>query len=385
MEFIPYATQSIDDADVDAVCAALRSGWLTQGPTVPRFEEAFARQHAVPHAIAVCNATAALHIACLALDVGPGGIVWTSPNSYVASANCAMYCGASVDFVDIDPITRNMSVSALREKLTEARRADRLPTVLIPVHFAGLPCDLAEMRALADEYGFAILADASHAVGADYQGAPVASRFADISVFSFHPVKIITTGEGGMVTTHRADLAARLRILRTHGVTREPQEMLSPPPGPWYYEQQVLGYNYRLTEIQAALGESQLRRLPQLAARRKQLAERYPALLSGLPLRLAPTQADRESSWHLYVVEVDATSPVSRDDAFMRLRADGVGVNLHYQPIHLQPFYRERGFSEGMFPCAEAYGKCALSIPLYPALTDAQQDHVASALRRALA
>lgn len=384
MDSVPYSTQDIDESDVQAVCEALTSGWLTQGDAVPRFEEAFARAHGVEHAVAVCNATAALHLGCLVLGVGPGKRVWTSPNSFVASANCALYCGAAVDFVDIDPDTRNMGVQALRDKLADARRRDALPHVLIPVHFAGLPCDLAAMRALADEYGFAILADASHATGATYLQRPVAERFADISVFSFHAVKIITTAEGGMLVTQHADLARHLRLLRTHGITRDPAAMETPPEGPWCYEQQVLGYNYRMTDVQAALGTSQLQRLARLAQRRGALAARYPSLLEGLRLQLPAVLPDRGHAWHLYAVALGPEAAVGRTEAFRRLRADGIGVNVHYTPIHLQPYYRRLGFRDGMFPNAERYAQRALSLPLYPALTEAQQDRVGDAVRRAL-
>lgn len=384
MAFIPYATQSIDESDLEAVREALLSGWLTQGEAVPRFEQAFADLHGVGHAVAVCNATAALHLACLVLGVGPGARVWTSPNSFVASANCARYCGAEVDFVDVDPVTRNMSVASLQAKLEQAQSAGALPQVLIPVHFGGLPCDLEPMRRLADKYDFAIIADASHAVGATYQGRPVAERYADISVFSFHPVKIITTAEGGLLATQRPELAAQLRLLRSHGITRDPTQMENAAEGAWYYEQQLLGYNYRMTELQAALGSSQLRRLGEFQARRAALAERYPALLAGLPLRLPVTLPDCNHSWHLYAVEIEDHAPVARAAVFSRLREAGIGVNVHYLPIHLQPYYRRLGFVPGMFPAAEAYAKRALSIPLFPGLTQQQQDEVAQALRRAI-
>jgi dTDP-4-amino-4,6-dideoxygalactose transaminase len=310
--------------------------------------------------------------------------VWTTPNSFVASANCARYCGADVDFVDIDPLTRNMGTQALGEKLEGARRAGRLPKVVVPVHFSGLPCDLSGMRELADRYGFAILADASHAVGAEYKGQPVASRFADISVFSFHPVKIVTTGEGGIVATQRDDLAQSVRLLRTHGITRDPSAMQVPPEGEWCYEQQVLGFNYRLTDLQAALGASQLNRLSAFQERRAGLAQRYPGLLEGLPLKLPAVPGDRRSAWHLYVVELTAPG-ADRARVFRDLRAAGVGVNVHYTPIHLQPYYRALGFREGMFPASEAYGRNALSIPLYPDLQLVQQEKVAALLRDALA
>ena len=385
MGFIPYSTQTIEDEDIDAVVRVLRSDFLTQGPAVPAFEAAFAARHQVKHAVAVANATAALHIACLALGVGPGKRVWTSPNSFVASANCALYCGASIDFVDIDPATRNLSVSALRDKLVHAARDGALPAVVVPVDFAGLPCDLRELRALADEYDFALLEDASHATGASYQGAPVGSRWAHASVFSFHAVKIVTTAEGGMVTTNDDALAHRLRLLRSHGITRDPAELQAGDVGGWYYEQQTLGFNYRMTELQAALGNSQLQRLDAMQAARDALASRYDALLAGLPLHLPARVADRTSSWHLYAVALDETkTQASRADVFARLRAADVGVNVHYIPIHLQPHYAHLGFKRGDFPVAERYYDHALSLPLFPRLTHAQQDHVVTALRSAL-
>ncbi len=387
MDVIPYATQSIDETDLAAVREVLTSGWLTQGPAVPRFEAEFAQRHAVAHAVAVSNATAGLHIGCLALGAGPGTRVWTSPNSFLASANCALYCGASVDFVDIDPATRNMSVAALADKLERAQRAGTLPAIVIPVHFGGLACELAPMRALADRYGFKILADASHGVGATYQGRPVGSEYADLSVFSFHPVKIITTGEGGMVVTQDGALAKALRLLRSHGMSREGADMVyaEANAGPWYYEQHLLGYNYRMTDIQAALGSSQLQRLDAFHAAREALASRYDALLEGLSLRLPVRPDHARSSWHLYVVEVLAADNVAdRATVFRRLREASIGVNVHYIPIHLQPYYRRLGFAPGQFPQAENYYAGALSIPLYPALSFEQQDRVVRELSQAL-
>jgi UDP-4-amino-4,6-dideoxy-N-acetyl-beta-L-altrosamine transaminase len=382
---IPYSTQSITEDDLAAVRDVLCSGWLTQGPAVPRFETAFAQRHQVAHAAAVSSATAGLHIACLALGVAPGWRVWTSPISFVASANCALYCGATVDFVDIDPHTRSLSTEALMAKLTQAERQGTLPQLLIPVHFSGLPCDMAELRALADRYRFKILEDASHAVGASYQGAPVGSRHADASVFSFHPVKIITTIEGGMVTTQDAMLAKRLSMLRSHGITRDAADMTGPAEGAWYYEQQLLGYNYRMTDVQAALGSSQLARLGEMYQRRRELVQRYDELLKDLPLVRPPTLADRVSSLHLYVVEIDAArGNVKRAEVFARLRAAGIGVNVHYIPIHLQPFWRARGFAAGNFPRAEAYYQRAISLPLFPRLAEHEQDCVVAALRAAL-
>ncbi|MDP9087163.1 MAG: UDP-4-amino-4,6-dideoxy-N-acetyl-beta-L-altrosamine transaminase [Pseudomonadota bacterium] len=385
MEFIPYSCQNIDQEDIDAVSAVLKSDYLTQGPTIPLFEQYFADRHEVAHAVAVSNATAGLHIALLALGVGPGSTVWTSPNSFVASANCALYCGADIDFVDIDARTRNMSVDALREKLASGASSRKLPKVVIPIDFAGLPSDLREIRQLADEYGFRILEDASHATGATYLGKPVGSNFADVTVFSFHAVKIITTGEGGMATTNDEVLALRLRQLRTHGITRDPQVMEHPSPGAWYYEQKILGYNYRMTDIQAALGISQLRRLDILRSQREILVNRYNELLAELPLILPVRLSDRESSWHLYVVEVDDESTdKTRGAVFECLRTQKIGANVHYVPIHTQPFYERLGFKMGDFPASERYYNRAISIPLFPALTEAQQIRVVAALQNAL-
>ena len=385
MGLIPYSCQSIDETDIEAVVAVLRSEFLTQGPSVPTFEAAFAARHEVPHAVAVSSATAGLHLACLALDVGPGKRVWTSPNSFLASANCALYCGADIDFVDIDPITRNMSVAALTDKLRLAERDGRLPAVVIPVDFAGLPADLREMRALADRYGFAILEDASHATGAEYLGRPAGSEWADLSVFSFHAVKIITTAEGGLVTTRNDGLVRRLRLLRSHGMTRDASEMECASEGPWYYEQAALGYNLRLTDLQAALGLSQLSRLDALAARRVEAADRYDLWLRDLPLKLPVRLPDRSSAWHLYAIEIDAQRcAAGRATVFGALRDAGIGVNVHYIPIHTQPHYRRLGFQRGNFPAAEAYYANAISLPLHPSLSEAQQAFVVDTLRQAL-
>jgi UDP-4-amino-4,6-dideoxy-N-acetyl-beta-L-altrosamine transaminase len=383
--FIPYSCQDVTDDDIAAVTAVLRSDYLTQGPAVPAFEGAFAERHGVANAVAVANATAGLHIACLALGIGPGARVWTSPNSFLASANCALYCGATVDFVDIDPRTRNMSVAALAEKLERAALRGELPQLLIPVDFAGLPADLREMRGLADHYGLRILQDASHATGASYLGRPVGSRYADASVFSFHAVKIVTTAEGGMVATQNAEVAKRLRLLRSHGMTREPNDLNQRPEGPWVYEQQLLGYNYRLTDLQAALGLSQMQRLDAMQARRSALADRYDELLAQLPLRLPPRLDDRRSAWHLYAVEIDRERcRARRADVFAALRAAGIGVNVHYIPIHAQPFYRNLGFKLGDFPHAERYYERAITLPLFPAMTEAQQQRVVTTLQAAL-
>jgi len=384
MKHVPYSRQTITEADVAAVADILRSDWLTQGPTVPAFEQAFATRHEVANAVAVANATAALHISCLALGAGPGKRVWTTPNSFLASANCALYCGASVDFVDIDPETRNMSVADLASRLERAT-SDTLPNIVIPVDFSGLPCDIREMRALADRFGFKLLEDASHATGASYLGKPVGSQFADATVFSFHAVKIVTCGEGGMVTTPDAALAARLRLLRSHGMTRDAADLHYESDGPWYYEQIDLGFNYRLTDIHAALGLSQLSRLEEMHAARIALANRYDLLLEGMPVRRPVRLPDRASAWHLYVIEIDSTkATVTRREVFDALRAANIGVNVHYIPIHTQPHYRRLGFQRGMFPASEKYYEGAISLPLFPALTEQDQTRVVEVLRGVL-
>lgn len=381
MNPIPYSRQEISDADIAAVVDILRSPFLTQGPAVERFEAEFAALHSGQHAVAVCNATAALHLACLALDVGPGDMVWTSPISFVASANCALYCGANVGFVDIDPVTRNMSVEALAERLAAAERDGGLPKVVIPVDFSGLPCDLVAIRSLADRYGFKIVSDSSHAVGASYRGDPI-GRYADISVFSFHPVKIVTTGEGGLCLTDDAALADRIRLLRSHGITRDAAQMQGGSEGGWYYEQIDLGFNYRITDIQAALGSSQLTGLEEKFRRRDDAARRYDDKLAGLPLKLPVRLNDRQSAHHLYVVEV--AEGVSRSAVFATLRADGILVNVHYIPIHLQPYYRTLGFAAGDFPASEAYYAGAITLPLFPSLDPSEQDYVVERLTRAI-
>lgn len=379
---IPYGRQSVDEADIEAVVQVLRSDWLTQGPAIERFEAAMATRCATDHGVMVCNATAALHIACLAAGLGPGDWLWTSPNTFLASANCGLYCGARVDFVDIDPLTWNLSADALALKLETAEREGCLPKVVVAVAFAGQSCDMAAIARLAERYGFTLIEDASHAVGAQYGGQPVGSgEFADMTVFSFHPVKIITTAEGGIVMTRHTELAERLRRLRSHGMTRDPAMMSEPSHGPWYYQQVELGFNYRATDIQAALGVSQLARLDAFLARRRALADAYDRALSGLGLQLPARQAGAESAWHLYVVRIAER----RDEVFAALRAAGIGVNVHYIPVHLQPFYRQMGFASGDFPEAEAYYAQALSLPLYPGLTEAEQHYIVNALSDALA
>lgn len=379
-DFIPYSRQEISEADIAAVADLLRSDFLTQGPVGAAFEETFARRHQVAHAIACANATAALHIGCLALGVGPGSRVWTSPLSFVASANCALYCGASVDFVDIDPDTRNMSLAALTAKLEAAERDGTLPDVVIPVDFSGLPCDIAEIRALADQYGFKILEDASHAAGASYRGRPVGSAHAHATVFSFHAVKIVTTAEGGMIVTQDGELAEKLRLLRSHGVTRDERLMERENEGGWYYEQVALGLNYRLTDLQSALGLSQLGRMDEWRDRRETLADRYDALLADGPFKLPARQADRVSAWHLYAIELTDAARANRGEVFAALRAEQIGANVHYIPIHTQPYYEKLGFARGDFPASERYYDRALSIPLFPAMSNEQQERVARTL-----
>jgi UDP-4-amino-4,6-dideoxy-N-acetyl-beta-L-altrosamine transaminase len=382
---IPYARQTVSEADIQAVVAVLRSDFLTQGPAVPKFEQALADYCGVPHAVAMNSGTSALHVACLALGVGPGDRVWTSPNSFVASANCARYCGASVDFVDIDATTCNMSSFALAEKLARAERDGLLPKVVIPVHFAGQPCEMKSIHALAQRYGFRVIEDASHAFGSRYQDHTTgACAYSDIAVFSFHPVKIITTGEGGAAMTRDAALAARMARLRSHGITRATNELTHAPDGPWYYEQIELGFNYRITDMQAALGLSQLRSLDEWLARRHRLADCYDRELSGLPLALSVRSADTYSALHLYVVRVKDEAPMSRAELFRHLRAAGIGVNVHYIPIHLQPDYARLGFRAGDFPLSEVHYRQAISLPMYAALTDRDQDEVIRVLREAL-
>ncbi|MDD1965679.1 UDP-4-amino-4,6-dideoxy-N-acetyl-beta-L-altrosamine transaminase [Pseudomonas putida] len=383
---IPYGRQSLDQADIDAVVAVLQSDWLTQGPTIERFEAAMAERCEAGFGIAVSNATAALHIACLAAGLGEGDALWTSPNTFLASANCGRYCGADVDFVDIDPLTWNLDVNALEHKLRAAERIGKLPKVLVAVAFSGQSCDMRAIAELARTYGFIVIEDASHAVGARYAGRPVGcGEFADMTVFSFHPVKIITTGEGGLVLTNRPELAERLRRLRSHGMTRDPAQMDEPSHGPWYYQQVELGFNYRITDMQAALGLSQLGKLDGFLARRRELAARYQQLLADLPLDLPTAQADAESAWHLYVVRLQTQRlAVSHREVFEGLRAAGVGVNVHYIPVHLQPYYRDLGFIAGDFPEAEAYYAQAISLPLFPAMTHEQQDFVIGQLKTLL-
>ncbi|MFM5365487.1 UDP-4-amino-4,6-dideoxy-N-acetyl-beta-L-altrosamine transaminase [Aeromonas veronii] len=377
---IPYGRQSISDADIEAVVAVLKSDYLTQGQAVPAFEQGLADYCQVPHVVACSNGTTALHLACAVLDIGTNDTVWVSAVSFVASANCVRYYNANVDFVDVDPATGNLDVVALDKKLQQAMRTHSLPKALIAVHLAGQPCDLEEIGALCCQYGIILIEDACHALGAHYQGSPIGScRHSDMTVFSFHPVKPITTAEGGAVTTQDPELAAKLRLYRSHGITRDPQALLMPSPGEWYYEQQLLGFNYRLTDIQAALGLSQLSRLDQFITQRRELARRYDALLSPLPVQPLQQSNNRQSGYHLYVIQV-----AERDQVFARLRAAGIGVNVHYIPIPAQPYYRGLGHDPAAYPGAQAYYQGAISLPLFPALTHSEQQQVVDALEQAL-
>jgi len=379
---IPYGRQTISEQDIEAVIDVLRSDWITQGPKIAEFEQAVADFCDVKYAVAVSSATAALHISCMALELGGGDRLWTSPNTFVASANCGLYCGAAVDFVDIDSIYYNLCPEQLERKLTEAKKSGTLPKVVVPVHLAGQSCDMARISDLAQIYGFSVLEDASHAIGAYYRGKPVGCcEFSDLAVFSFHPVKIITTAEGGMVVTNRRDLYEKLIRLRTHGITRDADLMTEDAHGPWYYQQVGLGFNYRITDIQAALGWSQMQRLEEFCDRRRFLARRYDELLQGLPLTLPAQAPETNSSWHLYIIRLNlAKVEQSHREVFEALRAANVGVNLHYIPVHTQPYYQQIGFRWGDFSQAEQYYREALSIPLYYGLQETDQDYIVERL-----
>ena len=384
--FLPYGRQTVSEDDISAVLEVLRSPFLTQGPAVPSFEQAVANSVEAKYAVAVNSATSALHLACLALGLGSGDRLWTSPITFVASANCARYCGAEVDFVDIDPATGLISVPALAAKLDHAERYGTLPKVVVPVHLCGTSCDMASIGALADRYGFAVLEDASHAIGGRYQGKPVGTcSHSSITVFSFHPVKIITTGEGGLATTNDPYLAERMSDLRSHGITKDQQRFESPSSGPWSYEQQDLGFNYRMTDLQAALGLSQLKRLDAIVQERNRLLEFYREHLSVLPVQVLAVPQDVLSSVHLAVIRLEEHCPEHHLSVFEGLRAVGIGVQLHYSSVHLQPYYRRLGFHEGDFPEAEAYSTNAISLPLYPGLQHVDQQRVVRTLASLLA
>lgn len=383
---IRYGQQDITQDDIDAVVAVLKSVNLTQGPAIAQFEQCVANHTGAQYAVAVSNATAALHIACLALDLGPGDWLWTTPNTFVASANCALYCGAQVDFVDIDPRTYNLCPQKLEEKLIAAEKANKLPKVVVPVHLSGQPCDMAAIHALGQKYGFKIIEDASHAIGGQYKGEPIGNgRYSDITVFSFHPVKIITTGEGGMALTNSDELATRLGLLRSHGITRDPALMTEPMQGLWYYQQVALGFNYRMTDMQAALGVSQMTRLVDYVQGRHDIAHRYSELLADLPLTLPWQHPDSYSAYHLYVIRLHLDNiSVTHREVFEALRAKDIMVNLHYIPVHTQPFYQQMGFKQGDFPQAEQYYREAISIPMHINLTDEELQFVSNSLREVM-
>ena len=386
MNLIPYGRQDINQSDIDNVVDILKSDFLTQGPAVAAFENALAGYCGAKYAVAVNSATSALHIACLALGVSRGDIVWTTPITFVASANCALYCGATIDFVDIDPLTYNISIEALSEKLSEAKKNGKLPKVLIPVHLCGQPCNMASIYDLSQKYGFNIIEDASHAVGGKYGDCYIGScQYSDITIFSFHPVKIITTGEGGMSMTNDEHLANKMLLLRGHGITRDENEMTHTSDGPWYYQQIDLGYNYRMTDIQAALGLSQMQRLDEFVAKRQKIACNYDNFLVNLPVRRPYRMLDSYSAMHLYVIRLNLLEiKNSRRQVFESLREMGIGVNLHYIPVYLQPYYKNLGFKLGYCLEAERYYGEAISLPMYPSLTATQQDRVISALGEAL-
>ena len=383
---IPYGKQDINQADISSVIDVLQSNFLTQGPQVPLFEKTLVDYCGVDYGVAVNSATSALHIACLSLDLGEGDWLWTSPNSFVASANCGLYCDAKIAFVDIDMQTYNLSATELEKKLIQAKQENRLPKVVIPVHFAGQSCNMRKIHSLSQEYGFNIIEDASHAIGGQYLEKPIGGcQYSDITVFSFHPVKIITTAEGGLATTNSKELAEKMRLFRSHGISRDKSLMTRDPDGAWYYQQVGLGFNYRMTEMQAALGISQMQRLDEFVAKRHILQERYDLLLSGLPI-IGPYQdKDSYSALHLYPIQIDLNKVrKNREQIFNMLRENGVGVNVHYTPIHTQPYYLQFGFSEGDFPNSESYYSRAISIPLFHNMAIEEQDKIVAMLRKLL-
>lgn len=383
---IRYGQQDITQADIDAVVSVLKSVNLTQGPNIEQFEQSVLQHVGAKHAVAVNSATSALHIACMALELGPGDWLWTTPNTFVASANCALYCGAQVDFVDIDPRTYNLCATKLEAKLIQAEKNGKLPKIVVPVHMTGQPCDMAAIHALGQKYGFKIIEDASHAIGGKYKGEPIGNgRYSDITVFSFHPVKIITTAEGGMALTNSDELATRLGLFRSHGITRAPELMTKAIDGPWYYQQVELGYNYRMTDIQAALGVSQMTRLDSYVAKRHEIAKRYNELLRDLPITLPWQHTDSYSAYHLYVIRLQLDQiKTTHLKVFEALRAENIMVNLHYIPVHTQPHYQKFGFKEGDFPEAEQYYREAISIPMHPTLTREEQDFVVQCIKTAI-
>jgi len=383
---IPYGKQDINQADIDSVVDVLQSDFLTQGPQVPLFEKKVSDYCGSEYGVAVNSATSALHIACLALGLGKGDWLWTSPNSFVASANCGLYCGAQVDFVDINPLTYNLSPEELEKKLIQAKQDNKLPKIVIPVHFAGQSCDMRKIHSLGQEYGFKIVEDASHAIGGKYLDQPIGScQYSDITVFSFHPVKIITTAEGGLATTNDKEISERMQLFRSHGVTRDPELMIKKAEGDWYYQQVELGFNYRMTELQAALGVSQMERLDEFVTLRHKHQKRYDELLKNLPVVTPYQDMDSYSALHLYPIQIQTDKVKStRKEIFKALRKNDIGVNVHYIPVHTQPYYENIGFKKGDFPNAESYYESAISIPLFHAMTFEQQDQVIVALEKVL-
>ena len=383
---IPYGRQDINQADIDSVIDVLRSDFLTQGPQVPLFEKVVSEYCRANYAVAVNSATSALHIACLALGLGEGDYLWTTPNTFVASANCGLYCGAKVDFVDIDPLTYNLSVQELKDKLVLAKKEDKLPKILIPVHFAGQSCNMKEIHALSKYYGFSIIEDASHAIGGKYLDKNIGGcQYSDITIFSFHPVKIITTAEGGLATTNSKKLFDKMQLLRSHGITRDQSLMFKSPEGAWYYEQIDLGFNYRMTELQAALGISQMNRLDDFVNKRHILQERYDQLLKELPIIIPHQSSTSYSALHLYPIQIDLRKiSLDKKQVFNMLRESGVGVNIHYIPVHTHPYYLENGFNVGDFPVAEYFYSQAISLPLFSQLSFDEQDTVVSILKTIL-
>lgn len=379
---IPYARQNISDEDITSVIEVLKSDWLTTGPAVEIFEQEVSNYCKARYAVAVNSATSALHIACLAAGLGKGDLLWTTPNTFVASANCGLYCGAKVDFVDIDEKTYNMSIEALQEKLIKAEKEGKLPKVVIPVDFAGQPCEMDKIAQLAKQYGFIVIEDASHAIGGKYKAEKVGScYYADMVIFSFHPVKIITTGEGGMVVTNHEEFAKKLRLLRSHGITRESKQMESESEGAWYYQQIGLGFNYRMTDLQAALGSSQLKRIDSFIARRQEIAKRYMDELAELPIILPSQNPEAYSAWHLFVIKVNDKCGKTRKEVFDYLRQNGIGVNVHYIPVHTQPYYQKMGFKQGDFLKAEQFYQQAISLPMYASLSQDEQTYVIETLK----
>ena len=384
--YLPYGRQSISQDDIDAVVAVLQSDWLTQGPMIEQFEQAIADYCGVKYAVAVSNATAALHLACLAIGLGSDDRLWTSPNTFVASANCARYCEADVDFVDIDAQTYNLSIPVLEQKLIKAAQSNTLPKVILPVHFAGQSCDMESIAILAKKYDIQVIEDASHALGGSYQTQKIGScQFSEMAIFSFHPVKMITTGEGGMIVTDRLDLYQKLKQLRSHGIVQDQSLVLKGNPDPWDYEQQDLGFNYRLTDIQAALGLSQLKRLDQFVARRQEIFDRYQEKLQGLPIQQPIELPQSQSSHHLYVIRLKLEKiSRSKREIFSLLREQGIGVQIHYIPVHTQPYYLQLGFEWGDFPVSESYYHETMSLPIHYDLSNAEHDRIIQTLKEVI-